>query len=939
MKDLTAGFKVAGSQAAQMGLEVEETNAAIGTMVAVTRQGGNIAGRALKGILMNIQQVKGVVDEETGDFIDEESLSKAAKALDSVGVATKEYRDGVLELRDPMMILDELAAKWNDLSTVQQSTLVEGIAGKYRSNQFIALMSNWDLYNKMLTDQVDATGSAADEVAIYLDSWEGRTEKLTNTWVEFVSKTVEAESIKGLISLLTDVIDVLDNLGNVILVTAGALIFFKREAIAGTIIELGKLRLATIGTTGALGLLTMALGVGFMAYSQYNEAQAAARQEAIDLGKTTRDELNSIQSLSDKYTELSQKVTKTDQDKRTLASIQDALVSKYGVEKNSIDLLNGSYADNIILIQKATEAKRIAAAKEMEIEAAKAQKYISTSKTNLNLKKLGIDYYGMSSMTPTEQRVAIKRKIDEMKAITPAGKMGKEQLAVVSNLEKWYNDLDSTIQSNMEVIYTYNALMSGDFSRFGLGGEISTGGTAESVINPYEGGGGSSAEDSLKKIKDALDDYIKSLEHELYLMEQRKESEEDRVAFMRKIQEAIHNQANYYRSLNLAETSSEIQSLQKMWWQYENSIATIRLDAMKKQAADMESVASYVADRYNQRIKDLQESRRLEEESWNAQIEAIRSTNEALEDNIALQEAQEALARAKSNKVRVYREGQGFVYEEDVTAVSEARKNLDKLNREQQLKDEVARLEKLKKQALDNIDTQIKRWEDYSKSWSEVASNYKKDQDKLLAEQVFGINTEKAGWEERLGNAQAFVAQYNALMAQIGAASGAALGGGAVQTGSNTVKVGSSGVAPAGLSVGTIVQTAGGDYKITGTGNPNSASGYYSQKLAVGTTNASAGMANVDEHGSELILRNPPSGRMTYMEKGDGVVPANLTKNLMEWGKFNPSSFTPNATGGGSSIVYQIDNLTLPSVRNAEDLINGLQTLKTRAMQKSKSRE
>ena len=236
----------------------------------------------------------------------------------------------------------------------------------------------------------------------------------------------------------------------------------------------------------------------------------------------------------------------------------------------------------------------------------------------------------------------------------------------------------------------------------------------------------------------------------MFLAEQRGASEEERIGMMRKIQETLHSQANYYRSLNIAETSKEIQTLQKMWWQYEKSISTIRLDSMKKKAADMESVASYVADKYNQRIKDLKETRRLEEESWNARINAIRSKNEALEDNIALQEAQEALARAKANKVRVYREGQGFVYEEDVTAVSEARKNLDKLNREQQLKDEVARLEKLKKQALDNIDTQIKRWEDYSKSWSEVASNYKKDQDKLLAEQVFGINTEKAGWEERL---------------------------------------------------------------------------------------------------------------------------------------------------------------------------------------------
>ncbi|HII95037.1 MAG TPA: hypothetical protein HA367_04790, partial [Candidatus Methanofastidiosum sp.] len=331
-----------------------------------------------------------------------------------------------------------------------------------------------------------------------------------------------------------------------------------------------------------------------------------------------------------------------------------------------------------------------------------------------------------------------------------------------------------------------------------------------------------------------------------------------------------------------------------------------------------------------------------------AQIEAIRSTNEALEDNIALQEAQEALARAKANKVRVYREGQGFVYEEDITAVSEARKNLDKLNREQQLKDEVARLEKLKKQALDNIDTQIKRWEDYSESWSSVASNYKKDQDKLLAEQVFGINTEQAGWEERLGNAKSFVAQYNALMAQIGAAnmagagaaSGGSGGGGGGYVYNITTQKGKD--IASGLGTGqTYKASDGSTWKKNSDGSlsvTTKSGNTYAGKYASGTLSANPGMANVDEHGSELILRNPPSGRMTYMEKGDGVVPANLTKNLMEWGRFSPASFTPNASGGGSSIVYQIDNLTLPSVRNAEDLISGLHSLKTRAMQKSKSR-
>lgn len=41
-------------------------------------------------------------------------------------------------------------------------------------------------------------------------------------------------------------------------------------------------------------------------------------------------------------------------------------------------------------------------------------------------------------------------------------------------------------------------------------------------------------------------------------------------------------------------------------------------------------------------------------------------------------------------------------------------------------------------------------------------------------------------------------------------------------------KVGADGNAPAGLSIGDMVVTAGGTYRITGTGNPNSANGYYS---------------------------------------------------------------------------------------------------------------
>jgi hypothetical protein len=44
----------------------------------------------------------------------------------------------------------------------------------------------------------------------------------------------------------------------------------------------------------------------------------------------------------------------------------------------------------------------------------------------------------------------------------------------------------------------------------------------------------------------------------------------------------------------------------------------------------------------------------------------------------------------------------------------------------------------------------------------------------------------------------------------------------------------------------------------------------------------------LDELGEELVLR-AHNGRLSYMEKDTGVVPADLTANLMKWGELDPS--------------------------------------------------
>ena len=57
MTELAEGMSIVGSQASSLGVGVDQTTAALGTMIATTQQSGSEMARAFKAILLNIQQV------------------------------------------------------------------------------------------------------------------------------------------------------------------------------------------------------------------------------------------------------------------------------------------------------------------------------------------------------------------------------------------------------------------------------------------------------------------------------------------------------------------------------------------------------------------------------------------------------------------------------------------------------------------------------------------------------------------------------------------------------------------------------------------------------------------------------------------------------------------------------------------------------------------
>ena len=74
------------------------------------------------------------------------------------------------------------------------------------------------------------------------------------------------------------------------------------------------------------------------------------------------------------------------------------------------------------------------------------------------------------------------------------------------------------------------------------------------------------------------------------------------------------------------------------------------------------------------------------------------------------------------------------------------------------------------------------------------------------------------------------------------------------------------------------------------------------RQYAKGTTSTSRdqwAITDEPQFGDELILVPGKDGNLSFMRKGTGVIPADLTANLMEWGQFSPDSMN---LGGGMNV-------------------------------------
>ena len=235
MTELAEGMSIVGSQASSLGVGVDQTTAALGTMIATTQQSGSEMARAFKAILLNIQQVS---DEEEG--IDAEGLTKYEKACNALNVSLKETKNGVMSLRDPMEVIKDLSEEYTklDASDIRRTNLLSSVGGKLRANALNALLENYDMYSKMLEEYSQGTGSMAQEAEKTANSWEGSMNRLSNTWTKVIENIANSDAIIGAVNGLNSLLSVIDkitgSLGSLVTIGLGAGLFAGIKNIGKT---------------------------------------------------------------------------------------------------------------------------------------------------------------------------------------------------------------------------------------------------------------------------------------------------------------------------------------------------------------------------------------------------------------------------------------------------------------------------------------------------------------------------------------------------------------------------------------------------------------------------------------------------------------------------------------------------------------------------------
>lgn len=214
--DLGTGLSNSASALSLAGNDIDQSIAMITAMTEIT-QDTSESGNALKVLSMRLRgaSTELVAAGENTDGMAESTskLEEKIKALTNVdGSGGFDIMSDPDTFKSTYEIMQGIAEVWDDMSDIDQASLLEIIAGKQRGNSISALLTNMSQAENVLATSTNSAGSAMEEQERWLESMEAKIQQFDAAFQTLSSDVLDSDFLKGLIDSGTTIINVLDTI-------------------------------------------------------------------------------------------------------------------------------------------------------------------------------------------------------------------------------------------------------------------------------------------------------------------------------------------------------------------------------------------------------------------------------------------------------------------------------------------------------------------------------------------------------------------------------------------------------------------------------------------------------------------------------------------------------------------------------------------------------
>lgn len=217
LAEIATGLTRTANTARDVNFEFEEIATMIATVSEVTRRTPETIGNAFKSMLTTFTQLREASDEELNAFTNKVEEAFKLGGIEQISV----FDNG--RLRDASDIFKDIAAEWHTMNVEQQSLVSESVAGKYQAETFRAFMNNQDRYNELLSEAYGASGTAAQQQLVYMNSIEAKLNQVGNQWEIISTNIIDSDLFKGILDDATNLLKVIGAQDNAITSLAVAL--------------------------------------------------------------------------------------------------------------------------------------------------------------------------------------------------------------------------------------------------------------------------------------------------------------------------------------------------------------------------------------------------------------------------------------------------------------------------------------------------------------------------------------------------------------------------------------------------------------------------------------------------------------------------------------------------------------------------------------------